>query len=240
LVNSVGFGWTVRIIAFICLAVMLLAIAVLKQRPSPNKPRQLIDWSAFQELRFNLFCLSQFFLLAAAYIPFYYLPCFAQKRVGMSESLSYNMLTIMSTASVFGRIFLGAAAVIYGVFPVVSLFCLLTGMLVFIWGSVHNLGGVVSFGFFYGMFSGGLAGLQPIAAQHLAPIHLIGTRAGMILIFDAVGVLVGNPIAGAILNSRSEFEGVQAFGGSFLLVGGAFSFWTYHEIKKHEQNQSRE
>jgi predicted MFS family arabinose efflux permease len=117
LVKSVGFGWAMRVIAFTCLAVMLLALAVLKQRPSPKKPRKLMDWPAFLELRFDIFCASQFFLLAGAYVPFYYLPLFAEERVGMSESLSYNMVSVMSAGSVFGRIILGIAATMYGVFP---------------------------------------------------------------------------------------------------------------------------
>src|ERR1700759_930106 len=91
LVNSVGFGWTVRIIAFICLAVMLFGLAVLKQRPSPKRPRKLIDWSAFLELRFDAFSASQFFVFAGAYVPFFFLPIFAQEKAGMSESLSLNM-----------------------------------------------------------------------------------------------------------------------------------------------------
>jgi hypothetical protein len=50
-------------------------------------------------------------------------------------------------------------------------------------------------------------------------MHLIGTMTSMIFVFDAVGVLVGSSIAGAILNGESKFRDVQVFGGEIMLVG---------------------
>lgn len=171
-------------------------------------------------------------------MPFYFLAVYAEEKVSMSDKLSYNMLSILGAGSVFGRMFLGMAAVRYGVFQVLVMVCLISGMLTFIWGSVYNVGGVVSFAFFYGFFSGGIAGLLPIAVQNISPLHLIGTRSGMTLVFDAIGVLVGNPIAGAILNSESQFHGVQAFGGAFLLFGAFLIFLTMEEVQRHEKREA--
>lgn len=237
LLKKVGFGWTLRIIAFICLAVALLALAIIRPRASPNKPRRLFDWSAFREAKFNLYCASQVFLLVGAYIPFYYLALFAKERVGMSEDLSYSMLAVMSAGSIVGRFALGLAAVKYGVFPVFGFFMTVAGLVAFIWGSVDSVGGVVAFGFCYGFLAGGIAGLQPIAMQHLAPLHLIGTRSGMTLVFNATGVLVGNPTAGAILNSKAGFRGMQVFGGATLLSAGILVFLTAQAIQRYEREQ---
>jgi predicted MFS family arabinose efflux permease len=235
LVNAVGFGWALRVIAFIALAVMLVALAVLKQRPSPQQPRKLIDWSAFHEPRFNVFCVATFFMMAAAYVPYYYIPVFGQEKVGMSQNLSNDMLAVMSTGSIFGRISPGILAVKYGVFPILGLAAFISGMLDFIWGSVTNVGGVVSFSIFYGYFSGACAGLAPVAVQYLSPMHLLGTRSGMALVFMSIGVLIGNPIAGAILNSRSHFTGVQVFGGAFCVFSSLLVFLTSQETQKHEK-----
>lgn len=237
MVSAIGFGWAMRLIAFIDLAFMLVAIAVLKQRPTPQRPRQLVDWSAFQEPRYNYFCAVMFFVLAAAYVPFYYLAVFATEKLGTSESLSYSLISVMGAGSVFGRAILGLAALKYGVFQVLGTGTLIVGMLSFIWGSVSNTGGVICFALFYGAMSGGVAGRQPTAVQRLAPIHLIGTRSGMILVPGAIGVLVGNPIAGAILDKTAQFTGVQAFAGAFMLFGTVMVFLSLQAVHKHDKLQ---
>src|ERR1700744_3807477 len=90
LVNSVGFGWTVRIIAFIVLAGLLLSIAVLRQRPTPNKPRALMDLTAFREARFNVFAIACLLMFAGAYNPFYFAAVFSQEVLHLSANMSYN------------------------------------------------------------------------------------------------------------------------------------------------------
>ena len=50
--------------------------------------------------------------------------------------------------------------------------------------------------------------------------HLIGTRLGMATSFAGVGLLLGNPIAGAILESGG-WVGLQVWAGS-LIVASVF------------------
>jgi predicted MFS family arabinose efflux permease len=145
LVDSVGFPWTLRIIAFIILGGLLVSIAVLKQRPSPNKPRALIDVTAFREARFNIYSLAIFFMFIGAYVPFYYVPVYAQEFLGISESLAYDMLTVMAAGSIFGRIIPPFVALRYGALPVVSFLLLICGMLQFTWGAVDSLGNLGKF-----------------------------------------------------------------------------------------------
>ena len=47
-----------------------------------------------------------------------------------------------------------------------------------------------------------------------------GTYFGTILLLDSIGVLIGNPIAGAILRSDAGFVGLQAFSACMVLVAG--------------------
>jgi predicted MFS family arabinose efflux permease len=237
LIDLVGFGWAVRIIAFIILICLLFALAVLRQRPSPTMARNLLDLNAFRELRFNIFALAMFFLFAGLYTPFFFIAVFGQQKVGLSQNMSYNMLAIMGVGSIFGRILPGFAAQKYGGFPVCALFVFTCGMLQFIWGSVHNLGGLVAFSFFYGFFGGGVAGIAPVVCMELAPtMQLVGTRMGMLLFIAATGILVGNPIAGAILNTKSQFEGVEVFSGAILLVGSILVIVTFELILKYRRS----
>lgn len=216
---------------------MLVGLAILRQRPIPQKPRELVDWSAFREARFNYFCAACVLMLAGLYVPFFYMTLYAQEKVGVSSKLSYDLISVMGAGSAIGRLVLGLSAVHFEMMTVLTTGSLVTGLMMFIWGSVYNLGGIFTFALFYGFLSGGVAGLQPTAAQNLAPLPLLGTRSGMVLVFVATGVLIGNPIAGAILTSPAGFSGVQGFAGGIMLLGSACLFSSLLAIRRHATKQ---
>jgi predicted MFS family arabinose efflux permease len=239
LVNRVGFGWTLRIFGFIILAALLASLLLLKQRPTPQKPRAILDFGAFREARFNIFAASSILMFAGAYTPFYYIAVFGQQELGISERMSYNMLAIAGAGSTLGRLFPAVAARKYGALPVFALCVFICGMLQFIWGAVHNLGGLICFSLAYGFFGGAVAGTAPVACIEMSPnIHIAGTRVGMLLLIGSIGVLVGNPIGGAILNTKSGFEGLEAFGGTVLLASSVLIVVSYEMLMKWRRSES--
>lgn len=55
-------------------------------------------------------------------------------------------------------------------------------------------------------------------------MSLVGTRMGMSWIFAGFGFLIGNPIAGAIVNiPKGRFHGAEIFSAT-TLMGGAMMF----------------
>jgi predicted MFS family arabinose efflux permease len=237
LIVSVGFGWAVRIIAFIILGCILLSLFTLKQRPSPNKPRKLIDPTAFREMGFNIFTVALFFAFAGLYLPFYYLPIFAEEKLGASQNLTFDVLSILGGGSIIGRILPGILAVHFGTFNLLGFCVLMSGKMLFIWGAVHNTGGLAALTLFYGIFSGMKVGFLPVALAELSPtVALIGTRTGMSLTFAAMGILVGNPIAGAILKGKPGFEGLQAFGGAFMIFSSLLLFLAALAYRKRRES----
>ena len=201
------------------MALLIISLVVLKQRPSSNKPRKMIDLSAFKQPEYSLFCIAVFFVFTGAYTPFYYLSIFAEENLGASQSLAFDLLAVLGAGSTIGRIVPNIAAAKYGAFNVFCFCLLVCGFLQFIWGSVHSIGGLSAFAVFYGLFSGVTAGLPPVIIAQMSPsLDVIGTRVGMALQFGAIGFLIGNPIAGVILSSKAGFEGVQAFSGALLLA----------------------
>ncbi|KIW04944.1 uncharacterized protein PV09_04109 [Verruconis gallopava] len=235
LVQSVGFGWTLRIFAFVCLAFLTIAVTVLKQRVTPKKPRKLLDLTALKEADYMCFNAGMFLVFVGGYIPYYYMPAFAQEKIHTSEDLAYHMLPVIAAGSTIGRILPNFAMQRFGVFNVACFCILMCGMLQFSWGSINNVGGMATFSLFYGFFSGLLASVPAVAIAQLSPhVGLIGTRLGMGLQVGAVGFLIGNPIGGAILNGRSSFDGIQAFGGGCLLAAFVLTFLTaYYHKKRH-------
>ena len=208
------------------LAFLIVTFVLLKQRPSSNKPRKLLDLSAFRQPEYSLFCAAVFFIFVGAYTPVYYLSIFAEAKLGASESLSFDILAVLGAGSTLGRIIPNIAAAKYGAFNVLCLCVLVCGLLQFIWGSIHSIGGLAAFALFYGLFSGVTAGLPPVIIAQMSPTpDIIGTRIGMVLQFSALGFLIGNPIAGAILSGKAGFEGVQAFSGAILLLAVVVLFF---------------
>ena len=239
LVNRVGFGWAMRIISFIVLAGLLASLAVLQQRPTPRKPRALMDVTAFREARFIVFAIACLLMFAGAYNPFYFAAVFSREVLQLSQNMSYNMLAIIGAGTTVGRLLPAFAAMRYGSLPIFSVCVLICGLLAFIWGSVHSLGGMVNFSLFYGIFGGCVASLTPVACVEMSPsLHIAGTRVGMVLLIGSIGVLIGNPIAGAILDGSSSFEGLQAFSGAVLLASSVLLIVAWELLKSWQLKQN--
>jgi hypothetical protein len=80
--------------------------------------------------------------------------------------------------------------------------------------------------------------LPPAVLVALSPkLNQIGVRVGMALTVGSLGVLIGSPIAGAILSNQSrsrssgtqgmlDFTGTLAFTGTLLLITGVFMHTT--------------
>jgi predicted MFS family arabinose efflux permease len=91
---------------------------------------------------------------------------------------------------------------------------------------------------FYGFFSGTFVSLPPtiVVMLSLKSREKIGTRLGQSFACVSVGVLVGTPIGGAILD-HSGFNALWTFGGCMLfasaaLLGAARVSWAGWAIMK--------
>ena len=68
-------------------------------------------------------------------------------------------------------------------------------------------------------FSGTLVSIPPTVAVTLSPpLTVIGVRMGMLFVPVAAGLLVGNPIAGALL--RNGWIDLQVFCGAVVAFSG--------------------
>jgi MFS family permease len=77
----------------------------------------------------------------------------------------------------------------------------------------------------YGAFSGGVVSLTPSVIVGLSPdMGRVGTRMGMSFIISGLAILVGTPIAGAILGTEEDPEwlGTILYAAFGLLVATLF------------------
>lgn len=79
LLSRVGFGWTVRVMGFVILFNSVAAMALARVRLSPRRAGPLVEWAAFRETPYVLFCVGMFFLMWAVYFAYFYVsfhtPC---------------------------------------------------------------------------------------------------------------------------------------------------------------------
>ena len=91
-------------------------------------------------------------------------------------------------------------------------------VLLFGWMGIHTEAGIIVFCVLYGFFSAGLITLPAtVVAVTLCPdMRQFGVRITMQLVPSAIGLLIGNPIAGAI--QRSGWLGLQGFSAATVLA----------------------
>lgn len=218
-----GFGWATRVIAFISLGTLAISLVVMKPRIIPAKRRSLLEPAAFKEPPYTLFSIALFFIFIGLYIPFFYIPSYALRDIGASADLSFYLLAVMNAGSIFGRIIPNIIADRVGAINVLLPFTFVTSVLAFAWMGIHNLGGIIAFAILYGFFSGAIVSLPPTALAALSPdLSRVGTRMGMCFSFAGFGLLLGSPIAGAILKSTGKYIGAEAFGAAVIMVGFVF------------------
>lgn len=220
---KIGFAWATRVIGFIALGTLLVSIFIMKTRlPPPKKSRRIIDPAGLRSLPYMIFNIGIFFAFVGLYIPFFYIIIYAEAKLGIREDLSFYMLAVLNGSSVFGRIIPGLLADKFGSLEVITVASVVSAILAFCWLAVDNLGGLVTFCILYGFISGATVSLPATVVAGFAPgLHLVGTWIGMTLCFASFGLLIGNPIAGSIINvAEKKFSGGIIFSASFIAAGG--------------------
>ncbi|KAH8906314.1 MFS general substrate transporter [Coniochaeta sp. PMI_546] len=230
---TLGFGWATRVIAFIVLALSAVPVAFMRVRVPPPAKRALFDSTALADPAFMLFAAAGFASFLVLYVPFFYTQLYTIAHGVSDAAFAPYLVTFLNVGSVFGRVIPGAAADRYGALNT-TIFCTLaSAVLAFGWIGCADLGGLTVFALLYGAFSGGVVGLAPSVLVSLSPdMGRVGARMGMSFAFNGVAVLVGTPIAGAILG-RSNWVPMIVFTGVFLAAGSVlYSSSRYFVFRK--------
>ncbi|KIW91957.1 uncharacterized protein Z519_06939 [Cladophialophora bantiana CBS 173.52] len=223
LIPQVGFGWTMRICAFLIL--FLLIIANLTIRPYyPPRPHKVTGAELIKpltEIPFVLlltgFCIFSF----GFYIPINYLPLQALSA-GMSTDLAQYLVPILNAGSLFGRLLSGFLGDKLGRYNIFIFVCTATGIWILVLWLPHNTNAtLIAFAALFGFFSGAYASLITPMVMQISPIPEIGFRSGIVFFVASIAGLTTNPINGAILD-HSGWIGPKIFAGVFCIVGTAF------------------
>ncbi|KAJ0415449.1 major facilitator superfamily domain-containing protein, partial [Aspergillus carlsbadensis] len=165
LLPKVGFPWTVRIIGFTMLALFVASALMLlwkaentgqlpstqsqpqqQQQQQPQfRTRRLFDVRALKDLPFWNFTVANFFLYLGYMTPFYYMPIYAETKLGTSRSLGLYILIISQASSIVGRVVTTAVAHYFGAM-IPWIFCgVVSGVLCIAWISAESLARFILF-----------------------------------------------------------------------------------------------
>lgn len=226
LLAKVGFGWTIRSIAFVVLFCAVISCATLKSRHKKTS----INWEeAKPDLKSLLdpaffFCVAGlFFAEWGLFIPKQYIVSYTVSR-GHTAQFGSNLISYLNTASVITRICVGLLSDRFGSFNMMTIFSSMAGiMCLAVWlpaGSEKAV--LVAFSVFFGIFSGGVVSLTLITVPQLAHVKDVGRKFGTAYMIASFAVLTGIPLAGALTGHR--YLGVIVFSGLVYIIAAVGFF----------------
>lgn len=225
LFNEVGYGWAIRIFAFICLGLSIVVCCTLESRQVRRKVNwrdALIDVKSLKDPAFACCTVAVFCVEWAVFIPIMYLVSYG-KAQGLSDNYANLLLTFLNAASILGRAVPGYIADHVGVYNVMIVTAGVTGLLnLALWiPGGQTKAGLTAFAVLNGAWSGTTNSLVPVCVSLICQTKDYGKRYGTCYSISSIAILTGLPIAGAL--TGNNYLGTKIFSGVIYLFG-AFMF----------------
>ncbi|KAH6984025.1 major facilitator superfamily domain-containing protein [Ilyonectria destructans] len=200
---SLGWGWGVRILGFLCIGLMAVANCFVRSRLPPSKTASIHpDIRIFKEPPFFFTTVAVFLMEFALFIPLSYISSYAAAQ-GFDDKFSFQILTIMNAGSFFGRLLPGWWADRAGPFNSNMASVLLSIIAcVVVWLPFgHTKPGIITFAILIGFASGNNISITPVCIGKLCTIESYGRYHATCFTVVSVACLVGIPIGGSIINA---------------------------------------
>ncbi|KAB8233642.1 hypothetical protein ETB97_006768 [Aspergillus alliaceus] len=220
--QKVGFAWATRAVGFLCFGTCCISCCIMRMRFQPQEKRKLLQLSAYKEPQFVMFSVAMFMGFLGFYNFLFYVQSYAIQTGIVDSNLGFYLLAMLNAGSTFGRIFPNFVADHTGPLNMLAPAATATAILAFAWIGVHNVPGIIILAILYGLTSGGFVSLPPVVmASMTKDIRNLGTRLGMVFSTTSIGLLIGTPIGGAILDSTHSYLGVQLFTACCLITAAS-------------------
>jgi MFS family permease len=197
---------------------LVICASLVEAPPLTSQARRIRLTAVIRTRPFVLLYLSSLFISLAVFVPFVYLPTFAQLH-GASEVRAAALVGFVGAASVVGRLGLGALA---GRFEALKLYkvCALTMGLSFTMWACHGLyRWLVLFTIVMGSAYGGWVVLLPSVVAEIFGVEGLGATLGVLYSGSALSAIVGTPLAGFIIDKTGDYLGAAILAGTTALIG---------------------
>lgn len=169
--SSLGYGWTIRLMGFLILALLSFACLLVKE----HAPRRRERWLLPEVLKNNPYVFANvgFFLtLFGLWTPVFYIVDYAMAQ-GMSLEMAFREVCILNAASFLGRTLPCYVGDRMGRYNMMVFMNASTGVLLLCWTFAHSTVSITLFISLYGFFSGAVNSLYApcIAQGKYAKLH---------------------------------------------------------------------
>ena len=243
-----GWGWSIRILGFICLGLLIISNVLLKKRlPAPKNISPHPDFRILKDKAFLLLTIGVFLLEFGLFIPITsvfsaqyhaaksfanyshrYISSYALAS-GFDETFAFQLLPILNGASVIGRAIPGYYSDKIGPF---NSNMISVGITIFacyvVWLPFgKTTPGIVIFAVLFGFSTGNNISITPVCVSKLCHTQNYGRYYATCYTIVSVACLIGIPIAGSIVAATNgEYWSLIIFTGltqvlSFIAIYAA-------------------
>ncbi|KAH8701586.1 MFS monocarboxylate transporter-like protein [Talaromyces proteolyticus] len=218
LIDEIGFGWSVRTAAFMMIPLLSLAVLTVRRPKNFVQPKQgRPDLSFLKNPIIILLSAGLFFIFLGLFSPFFYVTSWTTS-LGHDPNLAFYMISVVNSASLFGRIIPGMVADKIGIYNVLVTISIFSGLIATCWTKATSVTGIIIFSLAYGFSSGGVISLQaPCAAVLVAPSQY-GVAMGFVMTTLSIAGLIGTPLNGQLLGAFG-YLGISLFSGLAMILG---------------------
>lgn len=228
LFEKIGYGWTTRVLALICLCSCIVGNILVRSRLPPAKNATAHpDFRILKQMPFLLTTIGLFLLEFSLFIPLGYISTYAMHK-GFSESFAYHLIPIMNAGSVFGRALPGYYADFIGPFNTCMGSVLLSMVACLcVWlPSGHTTAGIVIFSVLFGFASGTSIAIAPVCIGRLCKTQEYGRYYATSYTIISFACLIGIPIGGSVVGANDgEYYGLIILTGTVYVGSLAFFIW---------------
>jgi MFS family permease len=143
-------------------------------------------------------------------------------KIGNKDASS--LLLIINGVGVLGRVIPAMVASRFGPLNIMIPLSLVSGLILFCWTGVRTHTEIIIFDVFYGFIMASAQGMFPPSLGSLTEdLSKMGVRMGMVFSICGLAVLIGNPLAGALITLYGgRYLYAQLFSGAAMTLGVIF------------------
>jgi MFS family permease len=205
-------GWRDAYLVLAAVGVAALALCALAAAPPPVREGagSASLREAMRDRQYRRLYLATALLGVPLFVPFVYLPSYAEDR-GVDPVLAAGLIGAIGTASVAGRLALGALAAPLGLLRVFH-GCFLAMALSFAlwWVAGASYAALLGFAIVLGVGYGGYVALAPAVVAERFGVERLGALLGVLYTSAGIGSAVGPPAAGAIIDASGYPPAIAA------------------------------
>lgn len=154
----------------------------------------------------------------AIFIPFVYLPVFAQVR-GVNEVRAATLIGFIGASSVVGRLGLGALADRFEVLQLYKIMMFILASSFALWALPGGFASLALFAIVMGVAYGGWVVTLPAVLAEIFGVEGLGAVLGAVYSGGAVSAIVGTPLAGYLVDKTGSYLWPAAMAGGMSLMG---------------------